>query len=66
MRRSHPTRQRLEAVELWLRRLVNDQFESKLGSEYIMLGEWNGHELKPLTAWRDGTESADIWQRGVA
>ncbi len=36
------------------------------GRPVSVLGEWSGHELKPLTAWRDDMEPADIWQRGLA
>jgi len=36
------------------------------GRPVSLLGEWSGHELKPLTAWRDGMDAAQIWQRGAA
>jgi hypothetical protein len=30
-----------------------------------LVGEWDGHELKPLTAWADNT-SAPLWQRSAS
>jgi len=38
-------RQRLEACELWLRRLVHDQMQSSLGADFVMAGEFNGQPI---------------------
>ncbi|MBK5512534.1 hypothetical protein [Pseudomonas sp. TH15] len=35
-------RQRIEACELWLRRIIHDKFLAEFGGDYINLGEING------------------------
>jgi hypothetical protein len=38
-------RQRVEACELWLRRLIHEQLGREFGSDYIQVGELNGQPI---------------------
>jgi hypothetical protein len=35
------------------------------GRPLQLMGEWDGHVLKPLTAWQGG-DASFVWQRGAA